>query len=171
MDPLQLQSLAMIRHPYRASLRAAPSSTITATCDSLFHVVPYNLIEYDPNNNCTLGTGAGYTAPIAGYYLVNVNYLLNVQGTSVGQIASGLLLNGSGIRQSIRQHAFASGVNDFQSGTFATIVSMNIGDFVQATYFADPGAGSSGSTTFYTGSSDNRFGNAHWLEVSLLSLK
>ncbi len=145
------------------------------TTNSTTQVVPFDIVDFDPNYNLiangvnTLGiSGAGYTAPASGYYFLSAQGFFHCAGNTLGQAYCQVAINGSVVRTNINMRIFPSGINDFLGSTVSTILTLAIGDLVQFAVVADVGASPSGggTTNFYAAS-----GQANWFEISMLSMK
>lgn len=160
-EALELANISRIIHPWHARMIMLNNTTFTANLS--LQVVTFDTIDYDPNNNLNTGSSAGYTAPVAGFYLLSAQAFYNWVGNSVGQTFCGVDVNGSNVRNNIMMHACPA-TNIYNGLHCCTILQLNKGDHVRFLVAADVGAAN--PATYYVAS-----GEANWFEIHLLSLK
>lgn len=89
--------------------------------------IAWPTIEFDPGGHCTSGSGAGYTAPVAGYYDVCVNFI-QTNDTTTGTASAYVFLNGA-VQAQGQSLAKASG--QYNGASVHTIVQCGVGGLIQ----------------------------------------
>lgn len=97
-------------------------------------VINFDRSAYDPNSNLTLGTGALYTVPVAGLYIVTLNALL---ATAANGVFATIFRNST---EDSRGTQFGGAVAGYGSSASA-ILNCLAGDTIQGCIFQNSGAG------------------------------
>jgi len=132
--------------PYRGRMYLGSAQSIANATDSVN--INWDTVDYDPNSNCTTGSGAKYTAPVTGYYTASFQLGFGTWGTSAGTFFLTILVNGStggdGAHDVGRRDVAANAGASFINGSWQGLLNAN--DTFQVAVFQNGGAASNTSS-------------------------
>jgi len=140
--PKGAASAGLTTNPYKFGMYRNGALALTSGTPTQ---MAFDTLEFDSNNNTTLGASAKFTAPIAGYYQLNAS--VGVSAATPTRMFISIYKNGSELKRG----------NDtgttVQSVTVSALVQLAAGDTVDVRYFSATAGGSANGQgiTYFNG--------------------